>query len=126
MTSPTMTLGLRAGIMLLVTLAALLPATVALGFLLKQRDHDITQAGYSLAALARTASNDLRVKIQGTHHLLFGLSQSRELDREERGACSAYFAEVLKQQSQYTSILTIKPNGDLHCDSLRTGRKLNL
>lgn len=112
--------------MLLVALAALLPATVALGFLFKQRDHDITQAGYSLAALARTASNDLRAKIQGTHQLLFGLAQSRELDGEERGACSAYLAEVLKHHPQYTSILTIKPNGDLHCDSLRTGRKLNL
>lgn len=112
--------------MLLVTLAALLPATVALGFLFKQRDHDITQAGHNLAALARTASNELRAKIQGTHQLLFGLAQSRELDGEERGACSAYLAEVLRQHPQYTSILTIKPNGDLHCDSLRTGRKLNL
>lgn len=121
-----MTLGLRARIMLLVALAALLPATVALGFLFKQRDHDITQAGHSLAALARTASNELRAKIQGTHQLLFGLAQSRELDREERGACSAYLAEVLRQHPQYTSILTIKPNGDLHCDSLRTGRNLNL
>lgn len=112
--------------MLLVALAALLPATVATGFLFKQRDHDIAQAGYNLAALARSASNELRAKIQGTHQLLFGLAQSRELDVEERDACSAYLAEVLKQHPQYTGILTIKPNGDLHCDSLRTGRKLNL
>lgn len=127
MTSPAIKLGFRARIiLLLVALTALLPATVAMGFLFQQRDHDIAQAGYSLAALARSASNDLRAKIQGTHQLLFGLAQSRELDVEERGACSAYLAEVLKQHPQYTSILTIKPNGDLHCDSLRTGRKLNL
>lgn len=127
MTSPVIRLGLRARIMLLlVALAALLPATVAMGFLFKQRDHDIAQARYNLASLARTASNELRAKIQGTHQLLFGLAQSRELDVEERDACSAYLAKVLKQHPQYTGILTIKPNGDLHCDSLRTGRKLNL
>ena len=127
MTSPVIKLGFRARIiLLLVALAALLPATVAMGFLFKQRDHDIAQARSNLAALARSASNDLRAKIQGTHQLLFGLAQSRALDVEDRDACSAYLAEVLKQHPQYTGLLTIKPNGDLHCDSLRTGRKLNL
>ncbi|OOG44200.1 HAMP domain-containing histidine kinase [Polaromonas sp. A23] len=126
MNSPAIPLGLRARIMLLVALAALLPATFATGFLFKQRDHDIAHARNNLAALARSASNDLRAKIQGTHQLLFGLAQSRELDVGERDACSAYLAKVLKQHPQYTGILTIKPNGDLHCDSLQTGRKLNL
>ncbi|HYW55968.1 MAG TPA: ATP-binding protein [Polaromonas sp.] len=126
MTSPAVVMGLRARIILLVALAALLPATVAMGFLFKQRDHDIAHAKDNLAALARGASNELRVKIQGTHQLLFGLARSRKLDVDERDACSAYLAEVLKQHPQYTGILTIKPNGDLHCDSLRTGRKLNL
>lgn len=126
MNSPAIKLGLRARIMLLVALAALLPATFATGFLFKQRDHDIAHARNNLAALARSASNDLRAKIQGTHQLLFGLAQSRALDVEERDACSAYLANVLKQHPQYTGILTIKPNGDLHCDSLQTGRKLNL
>lgn len=112
--------------MLLVVLAALLPATFATGFLFKQRDHDIVHARNNLAALARNASNELRAKIQGTHQLLFGLAQSRELDAGDRDACSAYLAKVLKQHPQYTGILTIKPNGDLHCDSLQTGRKLNL
>src|SRR6185295_1862916 len=33
---------------------------------------------------------------------------------------------VLARYPQYTGLLTITPRGDLHCDSLRSGRKLNV
>ena len=43
-----------------------------------------------------------------------------------RTACSAFLGEVLKEHPQYTGLLTIKPDGSLHCDSLRSGRVLKL
>ena len=33
---------------------------------------------------------------------------------------------MLKEHPQYTGLVTIKPDGSLFCDSLRTGRTLNL
>jgi signal transduction histidine kinase len=54
------------------------------------------------------------------------LSRARDLETHDPAACSAFLADVLKEHPQYTGILTIKPDGELFCDSLRTGRKLNL
>ncbi|MFX8176263.1 hypothetical protein ABTL07_19550, partial [Acinetobacter baumannii] len=37
-----------------------------------------------------------------------------------------FLADVLKEHPQYTGILTIQPDGSLFCDSLRSGRTLDL
>src|SRR5690606_26551686 len=51
---------------------------------------------------------------------------ARDFDKPDKAACSAFLNAVLKEHPQYTGILTIQPDGSLFCDSLRTGRKLNL
>lgn len=63
-------------------------------------------------------------KIQGTAQLHYGLARARDLFTDDRAACSAFLSEVREAYPQYTGILTIKPDGRLFCDSLRSGRAL--
>jgi len=119
-------LSLRTRIVLLVMLAVLVPAAAMVAHHVHQRTQDIRQAERNLAAAVHIAENQLESRINGTTQLLFGLSQSRELETANRDACSAYLEQVKDRYPQYTGILTIKPNGELHCDSLRTGRRLDL
>ncbi len=119
-------LSLRARILGLVLLMVLIPAAATVVYLLRARDADIREAERGLAAGVLIASGDLAARVNGTTQLLFGLAQSRALDTDDRAACSAHLAEVLRRYPQYTGILTIRPDGQLFCDSLQTGRKLDL
>jgi len=119
-------MSLRARLLLLVALATLLPA-ILLGLRFHQvRVEAIDQALAGLARQAKAIARDLDEKVQGTVQLTFGLSQAVALAGGDRTACSAFLAAVLKQNQQYTSLLTVTPDGKLFCDSLRTGRDLNL
>jgi diguanylate cyclase (GGDEF)-like protein len=64
--------------------------------------------------------------VQGTAQLHYGLAHSRILDGADRAACSAYLSEVRESYPQYTGIVTVLPDGELQCDSLQSGRRLNL
>lgn len=119
-------MALRNRILLLVLLAALLPAAAMIAFLFDQRDRQVADAKRNVSVLARNAGSTLDAKIHGTSQLLLGLSQSRELATDDRNACSAYLGRVLQLYPQYSGILTIRPDGKLHCDSLATGRELDL
>ncbi|MEX2642881.1 MAG: ATP-binding protein, partial [Acetobacterales bacterium] len=71
-------------------------------------------------------SSLLDEKIRGTAQLHYGLARAKDVDTEDRAACSAFLSAVREEYPQYTGILTIKPDGSLFCDSLRTGRELDL
>jgi hypothetical protein len=117
-------MSLLARILLLVLLATLTPAAVIGYFLFERRDGDIEEARHNLVALAKYAGENLDDKVRGTVQLLYGLSRARDLD--DKAACSVFLAGVLQHYPQYTGLLTITPDGDLLCDSLRSGRELNL
>jgi hypothetical protein len=119
-------LSIRARLLLLLLFATLIPALVAGMQFLERRDAEIAAARQDLAVAARQVAQDLRDTVRATAQLHYGLSRARDLDTQDRVACSAFLADVLKEHPQYTGILTIKPDGELFCDSLRTGRKLNL
>ncbi|MES2971989.1 MAG: ATP-binding protein [Pseudomonadota bacterium] len=126
MKSGTFKLGLRGRILLVLLLAAGLRAAVMVDYLVEQKEADIAAARRNLAVQARNAGKELTTRIDAAQHLLFGLTHARELDTQDREACSAFLAGVLQNYPQYTGILTITPDGALFCDSLRTGRQLNL
>ena len=126
MKSGTFKLGLRGRILLVLLFAAGLRAAVMVDYLIEQKETDIAESRRNLAVQAHNAGKELSTRIDAAQHLLFGLTQSRELDTQDRDACSAYLAGVLQNYPQYTGILTITPGGELFCDSLRTGRQLNL
>jgi diguanylate cyclase (GGDEF)-like protein len=119
-------MSLRARILLLVLFATLTPAVVIGVYLLGHREADVEEAKHGLSSLAKYAAENLDDKVKGTVQLLHGLSRAPDLDTRDKAACSAFLGGVLSRYPQYTGLLTIRPDGELHCDSLRSGRKLNL
>ncbi len=117
---------LRARILLLVLFAMLAPVVALTFFLTIDREADVAQAQRQLSVTAQRIAKDLEDVVRATAQLHYGLSRARDLDTGDRAACSDFLAGVLKEFPQYTGILTIQPNGSLFCDSLRTGRMLNL
>lgn len=119
-------MSIRARLLLVIVLALLAVALTNAWFFYRYRNAENAEAHQRLPALADYIAKDLNDKVRGTVQLLYGLSRARDLQDPSREACSAFLATVLKEHPQYTGILTIKPSGDLYCDSLRTGRSLNL
>ena len=119
-------MSLRTRILLLVLLATLLPAAIRTYILAGEREADITRAREQLQTAGRLIAEDLQDAVRSTAQLEYGLSRARDLDTEDRAACSAFLAGVLREYPQYTGLLTVKPDGYLFCDSLRTGRALKL
>ncbi len=117
---------LRARILWLVLAATLLPVLAMVLLLLQQRANTLADARGQLVARAEAIGHDLDDKVSGTAQLLFGLGRIPSLDDPDKDACSAFLAEVLREHPQYTGLLTIRPDGSLHCDSLRSGRTLDL
>lgn len=111
-------------------LFALLVTLLAAGFIsrrfVQERDRDVAAVTSRLAATAAGVASALQERIQGTEKLHFGLARARDLDTRDRAACSAYLTRVRDKYPQYTTILTIDPDGKMFCDSLNTGRNLDL
>ncbi len=107
-------------------LATLLPAVLVLARFLMDRNAAIREDSAVLAEMAQARAKDIADKIQGTAQLHFGLARARDLDTDDRAACSAFLSVVREAYPQYTGILTIRPDGRLFCDSLRSGRELDL
>jgi diguanylate cyclase (GGDEF)-like protein len=119
-------MSLRLRIVLLVLLATLTPAALFAFYVYQQRKSEIAEAKQSLRALGGYAAQNLSDKINGTVQMLHGLSRAPDLDTADKAACSAFLRDVLMRYPQYTGLLTIRPDGQLHCDSLGTGRTLDL
>ena len=119
-------MSIRLRLLLLLLFATLIPALVSGMQFLERREAETAAARQELAAMARQVARGLNDTVRATAQLHYGLSRARDLDTQDRAACSAFLADVLKEHPQYTGILTVKPDGGLFCDSLRTGRTLNL
>ena len=129
-------LGLRTGrvffvsirfrLLLLVLGTVFLPALLVGGRYFQDRSKEIDAAIAGLAATARTIAANFDAKIQGTIQLHFGLARAGDLSAGDKTACSNFLSEVREKNPQYTGILTITPDGGLFCNSLRTGRTLDL
>lgn len=102
------------------------PVLATLFHFVERRDAEVAEAGRLLSTEAGRVAGELSNMIRGTAQLHYGLSRARDFDGSDKTACSIFLGEVLKAHPQYTGILTINPDGNLFCDSLRTGRKLNL
>ena len=119
-------MSLRARLLALVLLATLLPALLLGGRFFLERDAEMAAAVKSLATAADHVGADLEHRVQGTAQLHFGLAYAGLLDSPDRAACSAYLSRVRETYPQYTGIITVRPDGRLHCDSLQSGRDLQL
>jgi len=119
-------MSIRSRLLLLVTLATLIPALLVGLRFLEDRGSRIEEAGEDLIEVANLVTRDLDAKVKGTAQLLYGLARARDVDTTDKDLCSAFLSDVREQNPQYTGILTIQPDGNLFCDSLHSGRKLNL
>lgn len=119
-------MSIRSRLLLLILFATLTPALVSGYHFLERRDAEVAEAGHRLANEAGRVAQDLSDAVSGTAQLHYGLSRAKDFDRPDKAACSAFLNAVLQEHPQYTGILTILPDGSLFCDSLRTGRKLDL
>jgi signal transduction histidine kinase/CheY-like chemotaxis protein len=119
-------MSIRARLLWLTLLAAVLPALLMLTRFLVEREHDIEDDTARLAFIAQRRAETIAERIQGTAQLHYGLARSRDLQGDDRVACSTFLGTVREAYPQYTGILTIRPDGRLFCDSLRSGRELDL
>jgi diguanylate cyclase (GGDEF)-like protein len=119
-------MSIRVRLLLLLLGTLLVPAILVGGRYYQDRGKEIAAAVSGLATTARGMATRIDAKIQGTTQLHFGLSRARDLDSRDKAACSKFLAEVLEKNPDFTGILTIKPDGSLFCDSLSTGRVLDL
>src|SRR5262245_39788015 len=119
-------MSLRTRLLMLVALATLVPA-ILLGLrFFQNRTREIAAALFTVSATVNNSSDDLDGKVQGTAQLHYGLARAHDRDTRDKAACSAFLSAVREAYPQYTGILTIDPDGQLFCDSLRTGRTLDL
>lgn len=119
-------MSLRTRLLILVIVAMLVPAILVAVRFIHNRTSEIDAALVDLSATANDISGDLDEKIQGTAQLHYGLARARDLDTNDKAACSAFLSAVREEYTQFTGILTITPEGGLFCDSLRTDRTLDL
>src|SRR5215212_265211 len=119
-------MSLRTRLLILVIAAMLVPAILVGLRFVQNRTSEIGAAMANLSATANDIVGDLDEKIQGTAQLHYGLARARDLDTTDKAGCSAFLSAVREAYPQYTGILTIDPDGSLFCDSLQTGRKLDL
>ncbi len=119
-------MSIRTRLLLIALLASVLPSLIVLGHFLEDRRGSVQADTLRLAAIAQDKADDLNERIQATMQLQFGLARAADLDGSDRALCSAFLSEVREAHPQYTGILTILPNGKLFCDSLKSGRELDL
>jgi len=119
-------LSIRSRLLLLILFATLIPVVAAVMQFLRLRESEVADAQRDMATATRRVALALQDTVRATSQLHYGLSRASDLSTSDRAACSAFLANVLKEHPQYTGILTIKPDGNLFCDSLRSGRNLNL
>lgn len=119
-------MSLRARILWLALVASMLPILAMVWVLLQNRANTLEQVREQLLLRTGVIAIELDDKISGTAQWLFGLARVPVLSEADSAGCSSFLAEVLREHPQYTGLLTIRPNGQLHCDSLRSGRKLDL
>jgi diguanylate cyclase (GGDEF)-like protein len=119
-------MSIRLRLMLLVLGVAILPA-IFMGYRYAQdRDERIEAAKRDLFSVAHAIASNLDTGVNGTIQLQYGLVQARVLRDGDKTTCSRFLSEVRERNPQYTGILTIDPNGALRCDSLMTGRTLDV
>lgn len=119
-------MSLRLRILALVCVSSLLPLVVVVWILLDSRAAAIDQARERVGTRATQLAAELDDKVSGTAQLLFGLSRVPVIEDGGREACSGFLADVLEEHPQYTGFIGFRPDGSMKCDSLRTGRALNV
>ena len=119
-------MSIRARLLWLVAMVMIVPVLLLSFRSLQEREAKVEESRLHLTTIAGGVARNLEERVLATGQLLFGLARARDLQDASRQDCSGFLARVRDQYPQFTSILTIDPQGQLYCDSLETGRNLDL
>jgi PAS domain S-box-containing protein len=105
--------------LLLLVLLAVVPA-FGLIFYTASEQRRLAAVGVQEQALqlAWTAATDQGQLTEGARQLLIALAQLPAVRGRDPAACSALFAELLKQYPRYANLAAVKPDGDTFCSAL--------
>ncbi|MPZ76893.1 MAG: hypothetical protein GEU77_10230, partial [Deltaproteobacteria bacterium] len=113
--------------LLLLVLLAIIPA---LGLILytaaEQRRLAAVDVEANALRLARVASGDEEQLVEGVRQLLISLAQIPHVRQRNSTACSALFANLIKQYPLYANLGAIEPDGDLFCSARPFKGPINL
>lgn len=109
---------LRVRLLLLVLLAVLPALGLTLYTDSERRRLEAGQMQEDALRVAHLASFTEAQLIEGTRHLLVVLASLPEVRAGDPAACSALFADLLKQYPRYANFLVISPDGNAFCSAL--------
>jgi HD-GYP domain-containing protein (c-di-GMP phosphodiesterase class II)/uncharacterized protein YigA (DUF484 family) len=107
--------GLRVRLILLVLLAVLPALGLTFHTATEQRRVAAAETQANARRLVRLVSIDQELWVEGAHQLLVALAQLPQVRSGDPAACSAFFADLLKQYRGYTNFVATEPDGAVFC-----------
>jgi PAS domain S-box-containing protein len=118
--------GLRARLLLLVLLAIIPAMGLILYTNVELRRTVVADVREDALRLARLAANDQEDSIRDARQLLFALAQLPQVRNSDPDACSAFFAQLLRQYPQYTFLGVVAPDGEIFCSAYPPSGPVNV
>ena len=110
--------GLRPRLLLL-TILAILPAMVLVGFVIAQQQQLSTmQARENLLKQTRASAAWYKQLLEGTRQLLPSLARVSAVQEHDSAGCTAIFASLLSQYPSYANLAATDAQGDMFCSVL--------
>jgi PAS domain S-box-containing protein len=117
---------LRGRLLLLVLLAMIPILGLTLYTNIELRRLVVADVKKETLRLARFAASSQEDTIKDTRQLLFALSQLSEVHEADPAACSALFAQLLRQYPQYAQLGVVALDGSVFCSALPDDGLLNM
>ncbi len=109
---------LRARLLLLLVLALIPARGLGIYTAWEMRQNARTEALQDAMRLARVASSAGERLVGETHQILLTLARLPEVRRQDKAACNALFADLLKSYPYYSNLGVAKPNGEVFCSAV--------
>jgi PAS domain S-box-containing protein len=118
--------GLRGRLLLLVLLAVIPILGLTLYTNIELRRLVVADVKKETLRLARFAASSQEDTIKDIRQLLFALAQLSEVHDADPAACSALFAQLLRQYPQYAQLGVVALDGHVFCSALPADGQLNM
>jgi signal transduction histidine kinase/HAMP domain-containing protein len=92
---------------------------------LEQRQQAMTRAQETALSLVNIAASDQGRLMEGIRQLLVAIARFPAVRDHDEVACSAFVADLQKQNPIYSQLGAALPNGDVFCSGVRSSQPLN-
>jgi len=117
-------LRVRAIVLVLLVIIPLLGLT--LYSYLEQRHHAVAEAQRDAIIVARNVAKIQETLFRDTSQLFQTLAQLPQVLRQDREACNALFAGMIKNHENFAAFLAASPNGEVFCSAPKTPKVVNI